>query len=213
MAEIRQIMSKYDASNIYNVDESGLLFRLGLNRTYLSPTEFRQLTHGTTFQKRKERLTTVYYTNATGSHKLPIKFIGTSKSPRCFQDYPDLKNRYWNQKCAWMDAKGFVDWVQWWYNEVRKVSSGPWCLLFDNCGGHGDLPSFNGVQYVELPPNTTARYQPLDQDLISKTKIKYRALLLRETIDNSLARIRPWLQIQQRSRALRIARGPSSARC
>ncbi len=42
------------------------------------------------------------------------------------------------------------------YNELRKVSSGLSAVLLDNCGGHGDLPSFDGVEYVELPPNTTA---------------------------------------------------------
>eukprot|EP00171_Calliarthron_tuberculosum_P004964 IDg4964t1 len=53
----------------------------------------------------------------------------------------------------------------------------------DNCEDHNKLPEFNGVTIVLLPENTRAVYKPLDQSLISMTKIKYCSLLLRETID------------------------------
>eukprot|EP00171_Calliarthron_tuberculosum_P011181 IDg11181t1 len=52
----------------------------------------------------------------------------------------------------------------------------------DSCEGHNKPPNLNGVSIVLLPANTTAVYQPLDQGLISMTKIQYRSLLLRETI-------------------------------
>ncbi len=48
--------------------------------------------------------------------------------------------------------------------------------------GHS-LPALDNVTYVFLPENTTATYQPLDQGTISKSEIKYRSKMLRETID------------------------------
>ncbi len=82
-----------------------------------------------------------------------------------------------------MDAKDSL--IGWTGGTMKfgRYQVGLGAVLLDNCGGHGDLPSFDGAEYVELPPNTTPRYQPLDQGLISKPEIRYRALLLRETID------------------------------
>ena len=56
-------------------------------------------------------------------------------------------------------------------------------------GFHEDLPYLDGTTYHFLPANTTAMYQKLDQGLITTTKIRYRDLLLRRTID-ILLRIR-----------------------
>ncbi len=72
-----------------------------------------------------------------------------------------------------MDSPGFTDWVQWWYEEVKKVSNGPWPLIMENFSSHDSLPALDNVKYVLLPEKITATYQPLDQEIISKSKIKY----------------------------------------
>ncbi len=82
-----------------------------------------------------------------------------------------------------MDSPGFTGWVQWWYEEVKKVSNGPWPLIIENFSNHDSLPALDNVKYVFLPEKTTATYQPLDQGIISKSKIKYLSKMLRETID------------------------------
>eukprot|EP00171_Calliarthron_tuberculosum_P021589 IDg21589t1 len=64
------------------------------NRSYLSKGEERASVRGTTFQKRKERLATVFAVNCTGSHILPIRYIGKSKMPRSFRNYPNMKEKY-----------------------------------------------------------------------------------------------------------------------
>eukprot|EP00171_Calliarthron_tuberculosum_P008016 IDg8016t1 len=81
-----------------------------------------------------------------------------------------------------MDTKRFVNWIRWWYEEVKK-SIEQWCLSMDNCEGNNRLPDLNVVNIVLLPENTTAVCQLLDQGLISMKKIQYRSSLLRETID------------------------------
>eukprot|EP00171_Calliarthron_tuberculosum_P002782 IDg2782t1 len=111
------------------------------------------------------------------------KYIGKSKKPRSSKNYPNMKEKYSSQWSGWMSTKGFVNWIHWWYEEVKKVSIGPWCLPMDSCEGHIKIHELNGITIVLLPANTTAVYQPLDQGLISMTKIQYRSLLLREAID------------------------------
>ncbi len=82
-----------------------------------------------------------------------------------------------------MDSPGFTYWVHWWYEEVKKVSNVPWLLIMDNFSGHYSPPALDNVKYVYLPVHTTATYQPLNQGIISKSKIKYRSKMVRETID------------------------------
>ena len=74
-------------------------------------------------------------------------------------------------------------WVKGWYTEVQERSSGPWCLLIDNCGGHEDSFSLPGVEIVLSPPRSTAKHQTLDFGLIVNTNMRHRVLLLSATID------------------------------
>ena len=39
MQKVREIASKYDVRNIYNEDQSGLMYRIGPNRSYLAPND------------------------------------------------------------------------------------------------------------------------------------------------------------------------------
>ncbi len=80
----------------------------------------------------------------------------------------------------------FHKWLQFWHVEVQSKSDGPWLLLLDNCGSHGDLPVLDGVTYCFLPPNTTALYQPMDQGLIALCKKKYRSCYLQRAVDTLL---------------------------
>ncbi len=106
MEEIGQITANYDFHNIFNVDESGLLFHLGPNRLYLVQEEARSKVRGTIFEKRKKRITTASTKNATFTHKLSIKYIGVAENLQCFTNYPLMRNRYWHQKNGCMDSEG-----------------------------------------------------------------------------------------------------------
>lgn len=88
MIRIREITKEYQLRNIYNEDESGLLFRMGHNRTYLSQDEVRSDVRRTDFQKYKQRITTVFCINADESHKIPMRYIGKEVKPVLFRDKP-----------------------------------------------------------------------------------------------------------------------------
>ncbi len=97
MSKIRHLMQQFEPRNIYNEDETGLLYRMIPTRTYLSQAEESQTVRGTSQMRRKERITAVLCTNMDGSHKLPVVYIGRSKNPCCMQHNEHLKSRYFSQ--------------------------------------------------------------------------------------------------------------------
>ena len=62
--------------------------------------------------KKQGRLTLLAMLNATGTHKLPLLMISTSKKPRCFKNVnmAALHVIYTNQKNVWMDSEIFNHW-------------------------------------------------------------------------------------------------------
>ena len=82
-----------------------------------------------------------------------------------------------------MDCKGFLHWINTWYEEVKKLSNGPWLLLMDNCGGHELSITPDGVRIEFLPPRSTTKHQALDIGLIASAKIRYRTRLLIAVFD------------------------------
>ena len=103
------IISNYDPENVYNMDETGLFFRMLPRYTLLLPCEDISSTRGK--KKAKERVSLVVCTNATGTHKIPCTLIGKPKVPAC------IKNREWpvtyiSQNKAWMDVTTCWKWFE-----------------------------------------------------------------------------------------------------
>ena len=89
--------------------ESGLLFRMGPNCSYLSASEFRSMIRGTEFSRYQDRVTTVVAYSPDASHHVATTYIESAKNPSCFRlgGYDSLKTRYRLQKNGWMDSNGF----------------------------------------------------------------------------------------------------------
>eukprot|EP00171_Calliarthron_tuberculosum_P010303 IDg10303t1 len=138
---------------------------------------------GTDFQKYEQRITTVFCVNAGGSHKLPMRYIGSAVKLACFRDHSTVPTFYSQQPNAWVDGENFNDCIHWWYSEVKKITVGPWLLILDNCSRNELHYHLSGVRIVYLLPNSTAKYQLPDIGLISQSKIRYRSLLQRACID------------------------------
>ena len=67
---------------IYNADESGLIYKFLSNVTLVSSNE----KHAPGRKNSKERITIMACTNANENHKLPLMLIGKSNNPRCFKN-------------------------------------------------------------------------------------------------------------------------------
>ena len=118
MEEIRSTVGYYPMKMVYSMDETGLFYPLGPNRTYLLASEDRRSTRGTELQKHKSRVTALLCVNADGSHTLPRLYIGKSANPKCFNDprFSHHRNFYSSQAKGWMDSDGFDLWIKWWHN-------------------------------------------------------------------------------------------------
>jgi hypothetical protein len=66
----------------------------------------------------------------------------------------------------------------WWLNTKIKGEGRKVLLLMDNFSGHelavqlvGGLQGLSNVRIVWLPPNTTSKWQPMDQGIIASFKL------------------------------------------
>lgn len=93
---------------VYNCDETGLNFRMLPDKTLAARSE----KHPDGMKKQKDRVTLMACSNATGTHKLPLMFVGKAANPRCFKNInkSSLPVAYFNQKNAWVDCTIFAQW-------------------------------------------------------------------------------------------------------
>lgn len=105
--------------------------------------------------------------NASGSHKLPLLFIGKAANPRFFKHVhktalPVVRK---SQKNAWADAAIFTEWLNCHFVPLVKqhlIQMGltpKALLLLDNAPAHPDCSALvsqdNATKAMFLPPNTT----------------------------------------------------------
>ncbi len=84
LVEMAEIQKEYSLDQIYNADESGLIFK-SLPNTTLATYEERRTNSASNTKHEKERITFLTCTNASASHALPLVFIHKVANPRCFQ--------------------------------------------------------------------------------------------------------------------------------
>lgn len=164
-------------SNIFNMDETGLFYR-----SFPKYTLAQKNDDGAGLKEDKSRITILFSVNGDGTKK-SIYMVGKSKTPRgttqgFFENF-DIK--YFYNKTAWMTSEIFNSILV----DMDKTLDSPAILIIDNFSGHSidELDDLKNIIPVFLPPNTTAKTQPLDAGIIANFKIKYRAKLLRYACD------------------------------
>lgn len=176
MLSIRQALSAYNPRDIFNCDETSLFWKKIPDRSLST----RSLPGK---KKEKARMSALFCSNADGSERLPIWFIGTAKKPRAFQasgiNIQSLKLVWNHNHKAWMTSQIFEDFLRWFDQKMagRKV-----VLLMDNFSAHitatrdvqnSSFPLQNTL-IIWLPANSTSRYQPLDQGIIRTWKAYWK---------------------------------------
>ena len=87
------LLEGYEARNVFNVDETGLFFKLLPDKSLIFKNE---PCHGG--KQSKDRITVLVGSNSDGSEKLPLLIIGKSKNPRCFKNVKSLPVEYTSSK-------------------------------------------------------------------------------------------------------------------
>lgn len=172
----KEAASKFHPRDVYNMDETGLFFRMTPDRSLTTPA----YTKGT--KKNKDRITVALCTNSDGTDKLRPLVIGKSEKPRCFKTFNHkLYVDYAFNKKAWMTGSVFNDWITK-VDRKMKRDKRRILLMMDNAPSH-IIPKLTNITIHFLPPTTTSHLQPLDAGIINSFKAFYRKQQLRHIID------------------------------
>jgi hypothetical protein len=176
MVPTRQALEAYHPKDIFNCDETGLYWRRTPDRS-LSTKNLPGK------KQQKSRITALFCCNSDGSEKLKPWFIGTARSPRAFTaahiNINNLDLHWRHNTKAWMIGKIFEEWLRWFDKQMvhRKV-----VLLMDNFSAHetavktinSSLCPLQNTLIIWLPPNSTSRFQPLEQGIIRTWKAYWK---------------------------------------
>jgi hypothetical protein len=81
--DLYAIIAQYDLENVYNMDETGMFFRLLPRYILLMPDEDISTTRGK--KKSKDRVSLIVCANAVGTQKIPCALIGKPEAPACIR--------------------------------------------------------------------------------------------------------------------------------
>jgi hypothetical protein len=184
LEELYSIIAQYDPENVYNMDETGLFFRLLPRYSILMPNEDNASTKGK--KKAKDRVSLIVCANASGTHKIPCVMIGKPKQLACIKDQHSPVP-YFNKAKAWMDVE--TCWK--WFNkvfvpEVKRRTGRPVRLLMDNAPRHLDTFKRDDIHVVFFPPNYTSWKHLCDMGIIAALKKRYKYLYLKDSTSTSL---------------------------
>ena len=170
------IYQGYALKDVFNADETCLFYRTLPERSLVAKGDG---CHGG--KKAKDRITVLLVCSATGEKLKPV-VIGRAENPRCFrgQTKSCLPVHYYHNRKAWMTGDIWKNWLNRLNNKMviqkRKI-----LLFIDNCAALLEVELSN-IKLAYLPPNTTAKLQPLDGGIIQQTKCLYRKRFLRHII-------------------------------
>lgn len=175
---LTDILERYTPSDVYNLDECGLFYRVMPNKTLSFKDE--KCVGG---KKSKERLTVLLGSNMDGSEKLTPLVIGKFLKPRCLKNCKSLPVIYEANKKAWMTTD---IWMKIIYRLDAKFAkqNRHVAIIADNCSAHCAIDGLTSIELIFLPPNSTSVSQPMDQGIIQNFKVHYRNLLLKDMISS-----------------------------
>lgn len=182
MIKIRRLLASYPPQDIFNCDESGLYWKLFPDRSLST----RSLPG---HKKDKVRISILFACNSDGSERLPLWIIGKAKKPRAFSQAhiePHNLGIQWRSNTkAWMTGNIFKEWL---YAFDTQMTGRNVILLMDNFSAHESAvdevnADLKHTTIIWLPPNSTTKYQPLDQGIIQAWKALWKREWVRYIID------------------------------
>lgn len=163
-----RILETYADRDIYDADETGLFFQLLPAKTLAAKMD--KCVGG---KNIKNRITVLLCANMDDSEKRPVLVIGRAKKTRGFTNVLLMPVAYTHNTKAWMTGDILCKWLTD-FDKEMSVKKCKVLLLLDNCSAHHVNAHLRTVEVLFLPPNTTAKLQPVDQGVIANFKVRYR---------------------------------------
>ena len=169
-----------------------LFFRCTPSYVYADLSKAKEL-RGSSIMSSKDRVTLMVCTNAVGN-RAPLMMIGKSEKPRAFLGKKNPNGIiYVHQANAWINTELASRWFREVFVPFKRKLLGdqePAILFWDNAAPHNlnlDMAAYKDITIMMLPPNLTARHQPMDAGIIATLKCHYKMGLVTaidDAIDN-----------------------------
>ncbi|XP_044860229.1 tigger transposable element-derived protein 3-like [Mauremys mutica] len=163
------LLAGYSAENIFNADETGLLYRgyPGRDPPLLGS------------KKAKDRVSVLCCANHAGTEKRRLLVVGKSRRPRCLpKDLRALPVAYANSANAWVTAHIFQQWALQWDQELRRDRRKVLLFLVHSSAHPRELQAeLRHIKLAFFPPHTRSVTQPMDMGVVRNLKGHYRALV------------------------------------
>ena len=91
--------------------------------------------------------------------------IKQAMKSRCFKGVNSFPTDYRANKKAWMTTERFKNWLLTVDGDMKGQKQ-KHLLFLGNCTIHNSPPTLSNVELYFFPPNTTSKFQPLDQGII-----------------------------------------------
>ncbi|XP_055452476.1 tigger transposable element-derived protein 4 [Psammomys obesus] len=171
-------LNDYHPENVFNVRETGLLYRLLPTNTFA----FRGETCSVG-KLSKDRITLAVGANMDGSEKLPLLVIGKSRAPRCFKGMKSLPVYYEANRAAWMTAAIFEQWMlkldEKFQAQKRRV-----VIFVDSSPAHPEVKNLKSIELAFFPSCVASEFAAMKQGVIKSLKIKYRHCLIKKFLSS-----------------------------
>jgi len=166
----------YSASNIYNMDETGLTV-VHKPRKVLAKKGMKQVGRVTSGEKG-ETTTIVCAVNAVGNYIPPMMIFKRKRMHDILLKGAPPGTIGCCSPNGWIDGQLFLKWLQHFISFVHPTPDNKVILIMDGHMSHKSIEAVemarsNGVVMVCLPPHTTHRLQPLDVTVYGPLKVNY----------------------------------------
>lgn len=175
--KLQDVTQGYERRDVFNMDETAFFFCSAPSRTISTERIAGR-------KQIKKRLTVAVCSNADGTTKLPLLFVGAVQKPRCFlgKSAAELGLQYERTAKGWMTSRLFEQWLSEFDSQMR-VEKRRVLLLVDNVSSHKASADLTNVTLQMLPPNTTSFLQPQDAGIIAAFKARIRKMQQRRVVD------------------------------
>ncbi|XP_073897397.1 tigger transposable element-derived protein 4 [Castor canadensis] len=171
-------LNDYHPKNVFNVKETGLLYRMLPTNTFAFKGETCSIG-----KLCKDRVTVVVGTNMDGSEKLPLLIIGKNPSPHCFKGIKSLPVDYEANRMAWMTSDIFERWMQK-LDEKFQAQQRRVVIFVDSFPAHPEVKNLKSIELAFFPSCLSSKFIAMKQGVIKSLKIKYRHCLIKKFLSS-----------------------------
>ncbi|NXL91996.1 TIGD4 protein, partial [Alectura lathami] len=168
-------LSEYGPENVFNVQETGLLYQLLPQNAFAVQGEACSV--GT---PNGERVTVAVGASMDGSEKLPLLVVGRSKSPRCFRNARSPPVDYEANGTAWMTSGVFERWMRK-LDERFQARQQRVVICVGSLPVHPEVKNLKAVTLVFVPPDSSSCVA-MKEGVIRSLKVQYRRCLIQRLV-------------------------------